>query len=430
MTIRAFLAKPRSGLVVAIALGLIVAILLTGGLILKLGWARTWLLIGFPGIALPPFFDLHVVLISGADCAQPGNVYPYIGAPCKPWGRFNYPPVWLLLGRLGITGAHTSLVALLIEFPAILLMIFIMRGRSILMGLLSLLMILSPSVILGFERGNVDIVEWALVCAAGLMFQEYSWVRAFAAFVLLAIGIVLKFLPAFCCTLFIRLRSTSVALAIAIVLFTVGYIYILSDVMAVIRRTTPISPFVSYGYPIIFDRIEKLYAPSLGLNLTGLSASYIPLLTVALVVIAAVVIALHRWGRKSSVGRISESSAGVLFLFGAGVFGGTFLLGTNYTYRLMFLLLCIPQITDWIEPKPNATWDAASRPLSYAIFFSCVVSMWLKFHPELTLHINQLADWILFGIFTYVLALNGLAALSNVPQNSRIRHYFERAMSR
>jgi hypothetical protein len=48
---------------------------------------------------------------------------------------------------------------------------------------------------------------------------------------------------------------------------------------------------------------------------------------------------------------VAASVAGTAFLFGSGIYCGTFLLGTNYIYRLMFLLLCIPQLQDWISQK-------------------------------------------------------------------------------
>ena len=40
--------------------------------------------------------------------------------------------------------------------------------------------------------------------------------------------------------------------------------------------------------------------------------------------------------------------------------------------------------------------------------------MWLKFQPEKTLHVNQLTDWILFGVLTMLLALNALHALASL----------------
>jgi hypothetical protein len=40
--------------------------------------------------------------------------------------------------------------------------------------------------------------------------------------------------------------------------------------------------------------------------------------------------------------------------------------------------------------------------------------MWLKFRPEKTLHVNQITDWILFGVLSMLIALNALNRLSEV----------------
>ena len=49
--------------------------------------------------------------------------------------------------------------------------------------------------------------------------------------------------------------------------------------------------------------------------------------------------------------------------------------------------------------------------MAYLLIGSCLISMWLKFHPEKTLHINQLTDWILFGGLTMLMALNAFYAV-------------------
>jgi hypothetical protein len=78
----------------------------------------------------------------------------------------------------------------------------------------------------------------------------------------------------------------------------------------------------------------------------------------------------------------------------------------------MFLLLCLPQLFEWLEGRGSG--DAGSRRLAYLLLGSCLISMWLKFHPEKTLHVNQLTDWILFGALTMLLVLNALYALASL----------------
>src|ERR1700759_1945829 len=89
----AILAKPYSGTVVAAALTAVGLILLTAGFVFGRDWAQTWRTIGFPGVALPPFYDLYAITSTAAQCAASGEVYPY--AHCGfDTGKFNYPPVW------------------------------------------------------------------------------------------------------------------------------------------------------------------------------------------------------------------------------------------------------------------------------------------------------------------------------------------------
>ena len=64
--------------------------------------------------------------------------------------------VWLFLGQLGLGPQHIVALALAIELPALILLVVLLRGHSTRMGLLALPIILSPSIALGFERGNID----------------------------------------------------------------------------------------------------------------------------------------------------------------------------------------------------------------------------------------------------------------------------------
>jgi hypothetical protein len=286
----------------------------------------------------------------------------------------------------------------------------LLHGRSVGSGLIALALMLSPSVVLGFERGNIDIVEWILVCSAALLYSEHRALRAAASLAILCVAVVIKFLALFCCTLAIRLRPASVIVSGLLGAFSLLYLYSLSDVLPFIRKITTVSPYVSYGYVILFDRFEFLYGPRLGLDLTGLTQSWIPIVAVALVLFVAVASALAVWRRGRPQCRMDEGSDGVAFLFGSGIYCGSFLLlGSNYTYRLMFLLLCLPQLFDWIA-SPSID-DAGSRRIAYLLLGSCIISMWLKFHPEKTLHINQITDWVLFGVLAMLIVLNGLYAL-------------------
>ena len=402
------------------AILLMALILLTAGQVFGLDWVRSWKVIGFPA-APPPFLDLHVVTFNAGRCAGTGDgIYPYI--PCAfATNAYNYPPVLLLLGKLGVTGADTVWIALLIELAAVILIVYLLRGYSIALGLVALLLVLSPSILLGFERGNIDIVEWTLVGVAALLFSEQRKGRLIASVALLAIAIVVKFLAVFCCAIIVRLRPMAVTAAATLTAFFLLYLYSLASVLPYIRSITPVTPYVSFGYIILFDRLEFLYAPRLGFDLTGLTQSWIPIACVALVMIAAIIWALRIWRSGSQICRISEERNGTAFIFGAGIYLGCFLLlGTSFTYRLIFLLLCLPQFFDWIE-RPGRS-DKSSARMSFLLLGCCIVSLWLKFHPEKTLHINQITDWMLYGLLAMLFVLNALYALQRAfPRSVVVR---------
>jgi hypothetical protein len=327
---------------------------------------------------------------------------------------YNYPPIWLLLGKLGISGVDTSWLAICIEIPALILFVVLLRGYSIGLGFVALLLVLSPSVVLGFERGNIDILEWTLVCLAALLFSER---RKFliASTAILTLAIAIKFFAVFCCAIILRFTRSAGMAGLVLITFTAGYLYSLAPVLPLIRSITPITPDVSYGYPILFNRLEFFYAPRLGIDVSGLTNSWIPTVCVGCVLIMAFIISCFVWRRRHQWCRLSDDRNGTAFLFGGGIFCGTFLfLGTNFTYRLIFLLLCLPQLFDWLK-NPDG-----SRRMSYVLLGCCIISMWLKFHPEYTLHVNQISDWALFGIFSMLLFLNGLYAFTSfrVPASS------------
>lgn len=130
--------------------------------------------------------------------------------------------------------------------------------------------------------------------------------------------------------------------------------------------------------------------------------------------------------RGRSPCRLDDGSAGVAFLFGAGIYCGSFLLlGTNFTYRLMFLLLCLPQLLDWFESHGNE--HKGTRRLAYVLIGSCFISTWLKFHPEKTLHVNQITDWVLFAVLTMIMILNALYALTSLLERRNLRRPSMRA---
>ena len=152
---------------VAVVLAALIALLALG---YATGWDATWRAIGVTPLK-PHFFDMHAVTDQAACSAQGYNAYEVNS--CAPL-KFNYPPIWLQLGYLGINGLDSAWLSILVAFIAFVVVATLLKGRSALNGVLSSAAILSPSVMMGVERGNIDLVILALVGSAALVFKDQT----------------------------------------------------------------------------------------------------------------------------------------------------------------------------------------------------------------------------------------------------------------
>jgi hypothetical protein len=57
-------------------------------------------------------------------------------------------------------------------------------------------------------------------------------------------------------------------------------------------------------------------------------------------------------------------------VLGAGIYAGTFLLGNNWDYRLIFLLFTVPQLAEWTRQK-NGFFTTLARITLGALIVSC-----------------------------------------------------------
>lgn len=119
---------------------------------------------------------------------------------------------------------------------------------------------------------------------------------------------------------------------------------------------------------------------------------------------------------------VQTSVAGTAFLFGAGIYCGTYLLGTNFIYRLMFLLLCVPQLQDWQIQKCEG--DKTGGIVELGLFATVLGVLWLNGNSNghsIFLLLPQLLDWFLFFCMVAVLMLNLLRTSTGLAFAHRVR---------
>ena len=334
-----------SGTVVVFGImGAAVLLLAVGRLV---GWEPTWRTFGVTPL-LPPFFDMHIVN-DYAACAWKG-VDAYAPRACNVH-NFNIPPTWLWLGFLGVDGSDSYWFSAAIIAATMIVMVLLFQGRSWYhYGLVALGALISPSVMMGIERGSLDLLILALVGSAALIYEERRVGRACGASAFLCLGVALKLFPIFCISLAARFSRQTFTCACAIATLSLIYLDLTMKYVFLIRRNVPTTFVWSYGYKTIFLGVDHLRSEA-GLSPIGLADTWVPASAAALVLICAATAALYSARNGLEFCSVEITAAGTAFLFGAGIYCGTYLLGTNFIYRLMFLLLCIPATPGLADPE-------------------------------------------------------------------------------
>jgi hypothetical protein len=326
--------------------------------------------------------------------------------------NFNIPPTWLWVGFFGIDGSDSSWLSAMVIAAATTVMVLLLQGRPWCHGVVALGAVISPSVMMGVERGNLDLLMLALMGSAALIYEERSIGRACGAIAFLGLGVVLKLFPMLCVSLAARFSRQTFLFAIVTATLSLIYLYFAIEYIFLIRRNVPTTFFLSYGYKTIFLGVDHVRSEA-GLGPIGLADKWVPASTAALVLTCAAIVAIRSYRNGREFCSVQISVAGTAFLFGAGIYCGTYLLGTNFIYRLMFLLLCVPQLQDWQIQKCEG--DKKGGIVELSLFVVVLGVLWLNGNANghsIFLFLPQLLDWFLFFCMAAVLMLNLLRTSS------------------
>lgn len=354
---------------------LYVAVIVTlVGCVIYFGWVRTWSSVYVPTM-YPSFADMR--LVQGAVISVEHGYDPRIANPGDPWGRhFNYPMLWVSIGKaLNFTNERwfIAICAALVLCFIGLCAILIFRYPSF--GLLASLV--STSTLLGIERGNIDLAVFCLLfCAILGVPRHWSPIP-------LLLATLLKLYPVFALSaLFIRRQFLLFAASLAVAVAIFAYLW---DQLAYIRSITPVRCQLSYGIPNISDCFTRFGRPFW---------QFVVLFTATGLATLALAYAFSR----SDAVRTKQDFAFDLMLVGAAIYVGTFILSSNFDYRLIFLIFCIP----FLQRRPF--------PYARAVIVGVILAMnetllgyWLKF-PGLI--VVKIVENVIFAVLSaYLLAL-------------------------
>jgi len=374
-------------------------LMIIGLLIVYYGYENTFMLWGVPTLS-PEFADLRTIT-GGAETLAEG-IDPYIENPNDPWLRqMNYPRIWLLIAHLGIDQSHTIyLGAFFVSLFFVGLLIFYnqrLRPREI---VISLIAIFSPSVMLTIERGNNDMLIFFLVALAVYFINRSKNNSAIISFIVIVLGFVLKLFPIFSFIIFVREKGSVFQKYIfAIIIIVIVYILLTYSDLFLIFRNTPKDPYLSYGMNVLWQAIVPMSE----------TLSHVFRVISSFLVFSSIFV--FRYGLKiaDKAGENSKSISASGFLAGATIYIGTFIIGSNFDYRLIFLLFTIPYLFDLVRVE-----NKSISIISIVSIWLILISLWHAFisnkiywitgrsFPALIL--DEIANWLLYFAFVYLIA--------------------------
>ncbi|MEO6598127.1 MAG: glycosyltransferase 87 family protein [Planctomycetota bacterium] len=305
----------------------------------------------------PRFADART--ISGASVALAQGLDPLVSNPGDPWGRaMNYPRIWLAFAHLGLGPADTRYLALafLLAFGSGLLLLLPMaRTASIAIVLATALF--SPAVWLAVERANNDLLLFGLVAAAAWLVAH----RPRLASTCIGAAAVLKLFPIFALTgLATSTARGTLRLALPVAVAFGAYVGLIHGDLALIQVHTVHWNRIAYG----IDQLPNALAAQTGWSL-------VPLLVAAAAALLLAFTVSFAARLRARLGAATTTHSLPAFRIGAAIYVGSFCLGSNFDYRLIFLLLTIPQLATWV-----ATTRSVARASAVTLLGVLVLLMW------------------------------------------------------
>jgi hypothetical protein len=322
----------------------------------RYNWDIVWTAVG-ARTRTPPFLDLRSIPTAVRVMQRGGD--PLTNNPLDTLHRpFNYPRIWLYAFEfLHITEQNFWIVGILFCALFLLCISKLIRERERAWEHLVLLVAgLSVSVMFGFERGNTDLLIFALV------FFGCSLNKAPQRTVTFLAGALLKFFPlAALAAETVRQRGRNRLWPMGGLLAGVAFLALQRRDLALIQTGTPTSVAASYGALSLRETVWYLLVRHGWLRSNEMLVGIICALACWIGGLLLVVYVLRRPNRFD--GEKLQSRAGDWFFVFGAIYAATFAIGSNWDYRLIFLIPTLP-----------FAFDLASRNSRWAlVYIPCVL---------------------------------------------------------
>lgn len=346
-----------------------------------LGEVDLWPWLGVP-TGPSTFFDTRNIM-AALECRRLG-FDPLVENPCDPWERpVVYPRTWLLLRFLGLDQSDTTMVALVAIALFIGAYLWVLGRLTMGGGTLAAVAVCSPAVMLAVERANMDLVVFTMLVGAIVAWGRTSHVRTAVSPMLVLLAALAKVYPVFGLAGFLasRQRRPMLAAAGCGIVFLIWAVVTRDDLIELAARA-PQGEYYAYGARILVSRAFRLVVPG------GWEGGQTATQVIAALPIVLLGLATWIWVRRRIVVIDPSLGAGTLgFYLGSLVYLGTFLIGNNFDYRLVFVLLTLPQLFSWTTSE-----DPRNR-LSAAALLSVIALLWVGSLSRFVATLDELFSW-------------------------------------
>ena len=299
-----------------------------------------------------PFLDTETVM-SAVRCLKDG-VDVFETNPCDPLRRvFDYSPLWLLLAKLPVTAAWTAPMGILIDLAFIASLLLLPVGRNAAATLVIVLGVLSPAAVFAVERGNNDLVLFALAAVAAALAVKPPALRIVGYAAALLAGL-LKYYPMTLLALATRERparffaiAAGAAAVVALFLVTMGH-----DLMRALHLI-PVGSWYGdmFGWSSFAGGFTRL------MGWPEQSAIWLQSGLTAVAVATGVYLSVRPWF-VAALDRLTDAER-MSLLAGCLLILSCYFTAQNIGYRVTHLLLTLPALTALWQIRAGRLWTVA-----------------------------------------------------------------------
>lgn len=308
-----------------------------------------------------PFLDTDTVL-SAVRCLNKG-IDAYAVNPCDVLGRqYDYSPLWMVLTVFPMTPAWLSPIGLVVDAAFLFSLLLLPPGRDARATAVIVLGVLSSGTAFAVERGNNDLVLFALAAGGAALALRGPAIRLLGYALILLAGL-LKYYPLLAMISVCRERSARFfAVALASIIVTAAFVAVtwhdLSRALAII----PVGSYAEdmFGSVVVAGRVAD-------------QSVHLPVLKAAIrwsMVVASWAAAIYLAGRpflRTALDRLTPRERSFL-LVGALMIAGCFFTAQNIGYRVVHLLLVLPPLL--------ALGRVSGRWLLTVAWLCCLLLLW------------------------------------------------------